>query len=406
MAFCGQCGTKSSGGAFCAECGSSIAGGSAAPTRVAAPTSYIELPEQLYEDDQDADLIEGLGFYDAGDWAEALEPLGKSASKGNVTAIFKLANSLDNLGNEDDAIPLWEVAANWGHQGACNNFAIRLKDVGDVEGARELYRRSAAAGNYQAMFNLALTYGDSEDDTEYRKWLLKASDAGMLRAQAILGDHLIQRGEEGDGLELIEDALSKGSLTAHVLAATVAIGELDFARAHLLAEAALVLPLNDDDKHLLKNAYYVRGISGDQLGNRAQAIEDVKTAADMGFDVSSAPLYLRVPESGRKPSSPQKSYNTISRTSMTDSTTFESKCDILAEVFTDCRNDPDWIDFFDYNDIGLPLAYLLSTDIVKSTPKAQIFVEETFASLLESVGGAEDTGFESLEEILNWDSEE
>lgn len=39
MAFCGQCGTKSSGGAFCTECGAAI-GGSSAPARVAAPTSY------------------------------------------------------------------------------------------------------------------------------------------------------------------------------------------------------------------------------------------------------------------------------------------------------------------------------------------------------------------------------
>jgi hypothetical protein len=90
---------------------------------------------------------------------------------------------------------------------------------------------------------------------------------------------------------------------------------------------------------------------------------------------------------------------------MTDSTTFESKCDILAEVFTEMKNDADWVDFFEYNDLGLPLAYLLSTDIVKSTPKAQILVEETFALMLESAGDVEDIGFESLEEIFNWNPE-
>jgi hypothetical protein len=91
---------------------------------------------------------------------------------------------------------------------------------------------------------------------------------------------------------------------------------------------------------------------------------------------------------------------------MTDSTTFESKCDILAEVFTECKGDVDFYDFFEYNDLGLPLAYLISTEIVKSTPKAQILVEETFALLLESIGDVEDIGFESLEEILNWNPEE
>lgn len=271
----------------------------------------IELPEQLYEDEQDADLVEGLSFYDANNWEAALPPLERSATKGNVTAIFKLANSLSNLGNEDEAIPLWEVAANWGHLGACNNYAIRLRDVGDVEGARELYRRSAAAGNAQAMFNLALTYEDSEDDSEYREWLLKASDAGMLRAQAILGDYLVQQGEEDQGLELLEDALSKGSLSAHVLGAKIAFRELDYARAHQLAEAALVLPLNDDDKHLLKNAYYIRGMSGDQLGHRAQAIQDVKTAKDMGFDVRNAPIHLKEPQNQNRITAPTSSQAAI-----------------------------------------------------------------------------------------------
>jgi TPR repeat protein len=95
----------------------------------------IDLPEILFEDELDSDLTEGLSFYHDREWQKAIAPLEIAARKGNVTAIFKLANSLDNLDREDEAIPLWEAAANFGHVGACNNYAIRLKRSGDNEGA-------------------------------------------------------------------------------------------------------------------------------------------------------------------------------------------------------------------------------------------------------------------------------
>jgi hypothetical protein len=91
---------------------------------------------------------------------------------------------------------------------------------------------------------------------------------------------------------------------------------------------------------------------------------------------------------------------------MTDSTTFEKKCGILSELYIASKHDPDWDDFREYNDVGLPLAHLIASDIVKSTPKAQIFVEQTFAGLLEAVGVVEDIGFESLDEILGWQPED
>jgi len=54
--------------------------------------------------------------------------------------------------------------------------------------------------------------------------------------------------------------------------------------------------------------------------------------------------------------------------------------------------------------LGLPMAYLVDSDLVKMTNKGEIFVEETFELFLQSLG-LEDTGFTELEEILEIASE-
>jgi hypothetical protein len=47
----------------------------------------------------------------------------------------------------------------------------------------------------------------------------------------------------------------------------------------------------------------------------------------------------------------------------------------------------------------LPLAYVLAHDIVKATALSNTFIEETFELLLSGLG-VEDTGFESLNDLL------
>ena len=81
-------------------------------------------------------------------------------------------------------------------------------------------------------------------------------------------------------------------------------------------------------------------------------------------------------------------------------TTFENKCEILADVWLTYRNDEDFQDFISYNDLGLPLAYALANGIVKKSDECTRFVEEAFALLLAGLGIDEDTGYEFLEEVL------
>jgi hypothetical protein len=81
-------------------------------------------------------------------------------------------------------------------------------------------------------------------------------------------------------------------------------------------------------------------------------------------------------------------------------TPFETKTQILADLWMDYRGDEEFSDFLEYNDLGLPLAYAISSGIVNSSPLAQQYIEETFELLLAAVKIEEDTGFEALEDIL------
>ena len=86
---------------------------------------------------------------------------------------------------------------------------------------------------------------------------------------------------------------------------------------------------------------------------------------------------------------------------MTDSRTtpFSKRCEILGDLWVAYKGDPEFEDFISYNDLGLPLAYALATEIVTKTPKAELFVNETFDLLLTGLELA-DEGFETLADLL------
>lgn len=66
----------------------------------------------------------------------------------------------------------------------------------------------------------------------------------------------------------------------------------------------------------------------------------------------------------------------------------------------DYRGEPEFEDFVQYNDLGLPLAYAISEGIVEKTDIATNFVNEAF-DILVSALGVEDTGFDTLEDLLD-----
>ena len=79
-------------------------------------------------------------------------------------------------------------------------------------------------------------------------------------------------------------------------------------------------------------------------------------------------------------------------------TTFENKCSILGDLFLGYRDEVDFAEFFEYNDLGLPLAHAYSMDLIELTDTAKGMVEETFLSLMELLG-LEEEGWESLDDM-------
>jgi hypothetical protein len=78
---------------------------------------------------------------------------------------------------------------------------------------------------------------------------------------------------------------------------------------------------------------------------------------------------------------------------------FKRKCSILNQVWQTYRYDDQFEDFVDYNDLGLPLAAMIDEGIVSSTPRAEIYVEETYALFLEALD-VEDKDYDSMEAIF------
>ncbi|NBV01545.1 MAG: hypothetical protein EBS31_09050 [Burkholderiaceae bacterium] len=88
---------------------------------------------------------------------------------------------------------------------------------------------------------------------------------------------------------------------------------------------------------------------------------------------------------------------------MTTTTFFENKADILAELWLDYRDNKEFADFIEYNDLGLPLAYAFANGIIdKATPLLEQFINESFNLLLAGLEIKEDAGFETLDDVLRF----
>lgn len=80
-------------------------------------------------------------------------------------------------------------------------------------------------------------------------------------------------------------------------------------------------------------------------------------------------------------------------------TSFETRVSILADLWINYRNDDEFKDFIEYNDMGLPMAYFIDNAMVEPNPIAIQFVNETFDLLLAGLE-VEDTGYADLNDLL------
>jgi hypothetical protein len=86
-------------------------------------------------------------------------------------------------------------------------------------------------------------------------------------------------------------------------------------------------------------------------------------------------------------------------------TNFETKCAILSDLWLNYKDEAELRDFVEYNDLGLPLAYLIHTNLVTINESGIPYIDETFNLLCEGVGVDLDGEYESLNELMTFEED-
>jgi len=83
-------------------------------------------------------------------------------------------------------------------------------------------------------------------------------------------------------------------------------------------------------------------------------------------------------------------------------TPFDKRCEILADLWMNYRDDENFKEFIEYCDLALPLAYAIHGEIITvevGNTQPNDFIEEAW-NILVAGFRKEDTGFNSLDEIM------
>lgn len=84
-------------------------------------------------------------------------------------------------------------------------------------------------------------------------------------------------------------------------------------------------------------------------------------------------------------------------------TQFADKCGILGQLWQDYRDDEDFKEFIEYNDLGLPLAFFIAEGMVHETPLAEQYVDETFDLFITAIDLTEEEigELDNLNDVLD-----
>jgi len=80
-------------------------------------------------------------------------------------------------------------------------------------------------------------------------------------------------------------------------------------------------------------------------------------------------------------------------------TDFFSICNILGVLWLNYRDSVEFKDFIDFNDVGLPLAFLIDSNLCEPTDEGMNYVKETWTLFLDSLQ-IQDMGFENFDAVM------
>ena len=82
-------------------------------------------------------------------------------------------------------------------------------------------------------------------------------------------------------------------------------------------------------------------------------------------------------------------------------TDFGNKLSILADLWMNFRDEGEFKDFIEYNDLGLPLAYIVHTELAQISDTGILYIDETFNLLCAALEIDLDAEYQSLNEMFD-----
>jgi hypothetical protein len=73
---------------------------------------------------------------------------------------------------------------------------------------------------------------------------------------------------------------------------------------------------------------------------------------------------------------------------------------LLGDFWLNYKDEEGFEDFVEYNDIGLPLAFMITEDIVLSTPIAEVYVNEAWELLCAALNVDSKQDYDVLEDMF------
>jgi len=80
-------------------------------------------------------------------------------------------------------------------------------------------------------------------------------------------------------------------------------------------------------------------------------------------------------------------------------TDFTNVCSILGKLYSLYKEDEEFKDFIEFNDLGLPLAYFAAENLCEVSDDGSRYITETWTLFLAGLN-LEDTGFSDLDEVF------
>ena len=77
-----------------------------------------------------------------------------------------------------------------------------------------------------------------------------------------------------------------------------------------------------------------------------------------------------------------------------------TKAEILVQFTQDSFNDENYDEFFDYNDLGIPLSIAIIQDMVILTDSGEALLEETWIELCNLFNADPNSEYETIDDLM------